>query len=164
MTYNQYRMIFYVSFTAFAIMLIASIVILIVLEIPKVIGALTGKSARKGIAAIVQLSHGSGVTPSVGLDSIQNIMEPLMSVFIGFVMAQYVNIVGAIFAASIMMSIISNGITALNWSSAIYNVVVGAVLILIMAYMSLARIYSVKRAEKNGALANIKEVEMATQK
>ena len=37
MTYNQYRMIFYVSFTAFAIMLIASIVILIVLEIPKVI-------------------------------------------------------------------------------------------------------------------------------
>ena len=54
MTYNQYRMIFYVSFTAFAIMLIASIVILIVLEIPKVIGALTGKSARKGIAAIVQ--------------------------------------------------------------------------------------------------------------
>lgn len=27
MTYNQYRMIFYVSFTAFAIMLIASIVI-----------------------------------------------------------------------------------------------------------------------------------------
>ena len=51
MTYNQYRMIFYVSFTAFAIMLIASIVILIVLEIPKVIGALTGKSARKGIAA-----------------------------------------------------------------------------------------------------------------
>ena len=31
MTYNQYRMIFYVSFTAFAIMLIASIVILIVL-------------------------------------------------------------------------------------------------------------------------------------
>ena len=47
MTYNQYRMIFYVSFTAFAIMLI-------VLEIPKVIGALTGKSARKGIAAIVQ--------------------------------------------------------------------------------------------------------------
>ena len=117
-----------------------------------------------GIAAIVQLSHGSGVTPSVGLDSIQNIMEPLMSVFIGFVMSQYVNIVGAIFAASIMMSIISNGITALNWSSAIYNVVVGAVLILIMAYMSLARIYSVKRAEKNGALANIKEVEMATQK
>lgn len=117
-----------------------------------------------GIAAIVQLSHGSGVTPSVGLDSIQNIMEPLMSVFIGFVMAQYVNIVGAIFVASIMMSIISNGITALNWSSAIYNVVVGAVLILIMAYMSLARIYSVKRAEKNGALANIKEVEMATQK
>ena len=54
MTYNLYRMIFYVSFTAFAIMLIASIVILIVLEIPKVIGALTGKSARKGIAAIVQ--------------------------------------------------------------------------------------------------------------
>ena len=54
MTYNQYRMIFYVSFTAFSIMLIASIVILIVLEIPKVIGALTGKSARKGIAAIVQ--------------------------------------------------------------------------------------------------------------
>lgn len=54
MTYNQYRMIFYVSFTAFAIMLIASIVILIVLEIPKVIGALTGKSAWKGIAAIVQ--------------------------------------------------------------------------------------------------------------
>lgn len=48
------RMIFYVSFTAFAIMLIASIVIFIVLEIPKVIGALTGKSARKGIAAIVQ--------------------------------------------------------------------------------------------------------------
>ena len=42
MTYNQYRMIFYVSFTAFSIMLIASIVILIVLEIPKVIGALTG--------------------------------------------------------------------------------------------------------------------------
>ena len=37
MTYNQYRMIFYVSFTAFAIMLIASIVILIVLEIPKVL-------------------------------------------------------------------------------------------------------------------------------
>ena len=32
MTYNQYRMIFYVSFTAFAIMLIASIVILIVLK------------------------------------------------------------------------------------------------------------------------------------
>ena len=54
MTYNLYRMIFYVSFTAFAIMLIASIVIFIVLEIPKVIGALTGKSARKGIAAIVQ--------------------------------------------------------------------------------------------------------------
>lgn len=47
MTYNQYRMIFYVSFTAFAIMLIASIVILIVLEIPKVIGALTGKSTGK---------------------------------------------------------------------------------------------------------------------
>ena|GEM_PF-91081 len=37
-----------------SIMLIASIVIFIVLEIPKVIGALTGKSARKGIAAIVQ--------------------------------------------------------------------------------------------------------------
>ena len=54
MTYNLYRMIFYVSFTAFAIMLISSIVIFIVLEIPKVIGALTGKSARKGIAAIVQ--------------------------------------------------------------------------------------------------------------
>lgn len=36
MTYNQYRMIFYVSFTAFAIMLIASIVILIVLEIPTI--------------------------------------------------------------------------------------------------------------------------------
>ena len=32
MTYNQYRMIFYVSFTAFSIMLIASIVILIVLD------------------------------------------------------------------------------------------------------------------------------------
>lgn len=48
MNYNQYRMIFYVSFTAFSIMLIASIVILIVLEIPKVIGALTGKSARNG--------------------------------------------------------------------------------------------------------------------
>ena len=47
MTYNQYRMIFYVSFTAFAIMLIASIVILIVLEIPKVIGALTGKLPGK---------------------------------------------------------------------------------------------------------------------
>ena len=45
MTYNQYRMIFYVSFTAFSIMLIASIVILIVLEIPKVIGALTGPIA-----------------------------------------------------------------------------------------------------------------------
>lgn len=47
MTYNQYRMIFYVSFTAFAIMLIASIVILIVLEIPKVIGALTGNLPGK---------------------------------------------------------------------------------------------------------------------
>ena len=45
-----------------------------------------------GVTAIVQLSHGSGVTPSVGLDSIQNIMQPIMSVFIGFVMAQYINL------------------------------------------------------------------------
>lgn len=114
-----------------------------------------------GIAAIIQLSHGSGVTPSVGLDSIQNIMQPLMSVFIGFVMAQYINIVGAIFVASILMSIISNGITALNWSSAIYNVVVGAVLVLIMAYMSVADIYSARKAEKNGAIANMKKMGMA---
>lgn len=108
-----------------------------------------------GIAAIVQLSHGSGVTPTVGLDSITNIMQPLMSVYIGFVMAQYINIVPAIFVASILMSIISNGITAMNWSSAIYNVVIGAVLILIMAYMSIADIYSRKQAEKNGAIANM---------
>ena len=69
MTYNQYRMIFYVSFTAFSIMLIASIVILIVLEIPKVIGALTGKSARKGIAAIVQKQTAGhiDITPSYNL-------------------------------------------------------------------------------------------------
>lgn len=111
-----------------------------------------------GIAAIIQLSHGSGVTPSVGLDSIQNIMQPLMSVFIGFVMAEYINIVGAIFIASILMSIISNGITALNWSSAIYNVVVGAVLVLIMAYMSVADIVAKKQAEKNGAIANMKSM------
>lgn len=108
-----------------------------------------------GIAAIVQLSHGSGVTPTVGLDSITNIMQPLMSVYIGFVMAQYINIVPAIFVASILMSIISNGITAMNWSSAIYNVVIGAVLILIMAYMSIADIYSRKQAERNGAIANM---------
>lgn len=109
-----------------------------------------------GIAAIVWLSHGSGVTPTVGLDSISNIMQPLMSVYIGFVMAQYINIVPAIFVASILMAIISNGITALNWSSAIYNVVVGAVLTLIMSYMSIADIYSRKKAERNGAITNMK--------
>ena len=56
------------------------------------------------------------------------------------------------------MSIISNGITALNWSSAIYNVVVGAVLVLIMAYMSVADIVAKKQAEKNGAIANMKSM------
>ena len=66
-------------------------------------------SMLAGIAAIIQLSHGSGVTPSVGLDSIQNIMQPIMSVFIGFVMARYINIVFSIFIGSILMSIISNG-------------------------------------------------------
>ena len=54
MTYNQYRMIFYVAFNAFTIMLIASIDILIVLDIPQVIDALTGNYDRKGIHAIVQ--------------------------------------------------------------------------------------------------------------
>ena len=111
-----------------------------------------------GVTAIVQLSHGSGVTPSVGLDSIQNIMQPIMSVFIGFVMAQYINIVFSIFVGSVLMSIISNGITALNWSSAIYNVVVGAILLLIMAYMNVAKIYSRKHEEKIGALKNMKEM------
>ncbi len=114
-----------------------------------------------GIAAIVQLSHGSGVTPSVGLDSIQNIMQPMMSVFIGFVMAQYVNVVFSIFVGSILMSIISNGITALNWSSAIYNIVVGAILLLIMAYMNVAKVYSKKHEEKMSAIANMKEMNMS---
>lgn len=122
--------------------------------------ALFLSSLFAALAAIIQLSHGSGVTPSVNLDSIQNIMEPLMSVFIGFVMAQFVNIVGAIFAASVMMSIISNGITALNWSSSIYNVVVGTVLVLIMAYMSVANIHSIRKTEKDGAIANMKALEM----
>lgn len=114
-----------------------------------------------GIAAIVQLSHGSGVTPSVGLDSIQNIMQPMMSVFIGFVMAQYVNVVFSIFVGSILMSIISNGITALNWSSAIYNIVVGIILLLIMAYMNVAKVYSQKHEEKIRAIANMKEMNLS---
>ena len=112
------------------------------------IKSLVLSSMFAGIAAIVQLSHGSGVTPSVGLDSIQNIMQPMMSVFIGFVMAQYVNVVFSIFVGSVLMSIISNGITALNWSSAIYNVVVGAILLLIMAYMNVAKAYSKRHEEK----------------
>lgn len=113
-------------------------------------------SILAGVAAIIQLSHGSGVTPAVGLDSIQNIMQPMMSVFIGFVMAQYVNIVFSIFIGSILMSIVSNGITALNWSSSIYNVVVGAILILIMAYMNITAISTKRREEKLGAEKNMK--------
>lgn len=125
------------------------------------IRALLLSSMFAGIAAIVQLSHGSGVTPSVGLDSIQNIMQPMMSVFIGFVMAQHVNVVFSILIGSILMSIISNGITALNWSSAIYNVVVGAILLLIMAYMNVAKTYSEKHEEKIRAMANIHDINVS---
>ena len=129
------------------------------IDVTKVkVKALFLSSLLAGVTAIIQLSHGSGVTPSVGLDSIQNIMEPLMSVFIGFVMAQYVNVVFSIFIGSVLMSIINNGITALNWSSAIYNVVVGAILILIMAYMNIARIYEKKHTEKTLAIKNMQEM------
>lgn len=110
-----------------------------------------------GVAAVIQLSHGSGVTPSVGLDSIKNIMEPIMSVFIGFVMAKYINVVFSIFVGAVLMSIVSNGITALNWSSSIYNVVVGIILILIMAYMNVAELMVRRREEKRGAMANMRD-------
>ena len=79
-----------------------------------------------------------------------------MSVFIGMVMAKYVNIVFSIFIGSIMMSIVSNGITALNWSSSIYNVVVGMILIVIMAYMNVAEIVLKNRTERISAAENMK--------
>jgi ribose/xylose/arabinose/galactoside ABC-type transport system permease subunit len=118
-------------------------------------------SLLAGIAAVVQLSHGSGVTPSVGLDSIQNIMEPMMSVFIGLVMSRYVNMVFSTFIGSVLMTIISNGITAMNWPSSLYNVVIGCVLLVIMAYINIASIVEKRRVERTKAQENVEIFEQA---
>ena len=118
-------------------------------------------SLLAGVAAVVQLSHGSGVTPSVGLDSIQNIMEPMMSVFIGLVMSRYVNIVFSTFVGSLLMTVISNGITAMNWPSSLYNVVIGCVLLIIMAYINIATVVTKRRTERSKAQENVEAYKRA---
>ena len=85
------------------------------------IKALLISSLFGGVAAILKLSHGSSVAPTNGLSSISLILEPIMSVFIGIVMARFVNIVGGIFVGSLLMSIISNGLIAVSMPASFNN-------------------------------------------
>ena len=60
MTYDQYRYIFIGAAILCGIMLIASVIIFFVLKIPRVIGDLTGSTARKAIEEIRQQNEESG--------------------------------------------------------------------------------------------------------
>lgn len=114
--------------------------------------ALVISSLFAGIAAILQLSHGSSVTPTTGLGSISSILQSIMSVFIGLVMIKQVNIIFGIFVGAFMMSIIRNGLTAISMPSSFYNVVIGAVLITLMIFMNVSNVIEKRQTEKAGAL------------
>ena len=60
MTYEAYRLLFFISAALSGIMLIVSLVLFFVLRIPRVIGDLSGANARKAIAAIREQNEGSG--------------------------------------------------------------------------------------------------------
>ena len=59
-TYEIYRYIFYGGAILSALMLIVSVLLFILLKIPKVIGDLTGATARKAIENIRNQNEGSG--------------------------------------------------------------------------------------------------------
>ena len=60
MTYEMYRYIFYVGATLAVILLIISVILFFVLNIPSVIGDLTGATARKAIEDIRNQNENSG--------------------------------------------------------------------------------------------------------
>lgn len=61
MTYDTYRLIFIVGAGACAVMLIVSVILFFVLKIPKVIGDLSGRNARRGIEDIQKRNGQSDV-------------------------------------------------------------------------------------------------------
>ena len=60
MTYETYRLIFLVGAIAAGLMVIAAVVLFFVLKIPRVIGDLTGSTARKAIAGIRSQTEQNG--------------------------------------------------------------------------------------------------------
>jgi hypothetical protein len=60
MTYETYRLIFLVGAIAAGLMVIAAVVLFFVLQIPRVIGDLTGSTARKAIAGIRSQTEQNG--------------------------------------------------------------------------------------------------------
>ena len=60
MTYEIYNYIFIGAAIASGILLVVSIVLFFLLDIPKVIGDLTGRNARKGIESIRKQNEATG--------------------------------------------------------------------------------------------------------
>lgn len=107
------------------------------------------------VAAIFTLSRGAGVTAQNGLSSISVAFSALMSVFVAFFLAKYINLTVGIFVGAVSMSTISIGLVSVGFDSELNSTVTSAFLLVLMSYDILSQMRMKDRVRREVAAARI---------
>lgn len=85
-----------------------------------------------GIMALLTVSYGRGMLPVTGMASMSRNFKPLMGTFFGVAFKKYGTPISAIVIGEFIITIIFNGLVALNIPTTINDFVTGAVLLIIV--------------------------------
>lgn len=96
-----------------------------------------------GIMALLTVSYGRGMLPVTGMASMDRNFKPLMGTFFGVAFKKYRCPVTAIIVGEFIITMIFNGLVALNVPTTINDFVTGAVLLLIVTLTNRGRLGSV---------------------
>ena len=87
-----------------------------------------------GVAALLKLSTQGSIDTAMYMSSTNIIFNCMLSIYIGFAIEKYCNIVIGIFIGNIIMNMMASGLLSIGLSASLQDVASGAVLLCIMLY------------------------------
>jgi ribose/xylose/arabinose/galactoside ABC-type transport system permease subunit len=92
-----------------------------------------------GVMALLTVSYGRGMLPVTGMASMDRNFKPLMGTFFGIAFKKYGYPVSAIVIGEFIITMIFNGLVAMNVPTTINDFVTGAVLLIIVTLTNRGR-------------------------